>query len=117
MRIPFEKRRDTVIPAMYGGEGAVSARMYVDGDNKIMEGVLAPGCSIGLHSHQNSSEIVYILSGTGKALFDDLLKNSAYAFEDQMPPPPPYAGGTGTTSFAGDNAAMRAAMGLPAEKK
>ena len=53
----------------------------------------------------------------GKALFDDLLKNSAYAFEDQMPPPPPYAGGTGTTSFAGDNAAMRAAMGLPAEKK
>ena len=53
----------------------------------------------------------------GKALFDDLLKNSAYAFEDQAPPPPPYAGGTGTTSFAGDNAAMRAAMGLPAEKK
>ena len=71
MRIPFEKRRDTVIPTMYGGEGAVSARMYVDGDNKIMEGVLAPGCSIGLHSHQNSSEIVYILSGTGKALFDE----------------------------------------------
>ena len=53
----------------------------------------------------------------GKALFNDLLKNSAYAFEDQMPPPPPYAGGTGTTSFAGDNAAMRAAMGQPAEKK
>ena len=53
----------------------------------------------------------------GKALFADLLKNSAYAFEDQAPPPPPYAGGTGTTSFAGDNAAMRAAMGLPAEKK
>ena len=36
-----------------------------------MKGVLAPGCSIGLHSHQNSSEIVYILSGTGKALFDE----------------------------------------------
>ena len=29
----------------------------------------------------------------GKALFNDLLKNSSYAFEDQTPPPPPYAGG------------------------
>lgn len=53
----------------------------------------------------------------GKALFDDLLKNSAYAFEDQTPPPPPYAGGTGSASAAADDAAMRAAMGLPAEKK
>lgn len=54
---------------------------------------------------------------TARPMFNDLLKNSAYAFEDQAPPPPPYAGGTGTTSFAGDNAAMRSAMGLPAEKK
>lgn len=34
----------------------------------------------------------------GKALFEDLTKNSAYAFEDQTPPPPPYAGGTGTAA-------------------
>ena len=53
----------------------------------------------------------------GKALFNDLLKNSAYAFEDLTPPPPPYAGGTGSASAAADDAAMRAAMGLPAEKK
>ena len=52
-----------------------------------------------------------------KALFDDLTKNSAYAFEDQAPPPPPSAGGTGSASFTDGSAAMRAAMGLPVEEK
>lgn len=31
-----------------------------------------------------------------KALFEQLQKDSGYAFEDATPPPPPYAGGTGT---------------------
>ncbi len=45
----------------------------------------------------------------GKALFEDLTKNSAYAFEDQTPPPPPYAGGTGGSPVTASDAAMRAA--------
>ena len=53
----------------------------------------------------------------GKALFEDLTKNSAYAFEDQTPPPPPYAGGTGGSPVTASDAAMRAAMGLPVNKK
>ena len=31
---------------------------------------LEPGASIGLHTHQGNSEIIYILSGTGKVLYD-----------------------------------------------
>ena len=58
------------IPNMRGGEGQASMRIYDDGDNKIMRGCLAPGCSIGLHVHDTSSEIVCILSGTGKVLCD-----------------------------------------------
>ena len=41
----------------------------------------------------------------GKALFEDLTKNSAYAFEDQTPPPPPYAGGTGAAANQSGNEA------------
>ena len=52
-----------------------------------------------------------------KTLFEQLKKDSAYAFEDMTPPPPPYAAGTGTTVVMANNAAMRSAMGLPAEKK
>ena len=29
-----------------------------------------PGASIGLHTHQGNSEIIYILSGAGKVLCD-----------------------------------------------
>ena len=35
-----------------------------------MRGLLAPGSSIGLHTHEGNSEMIYILSGTGKVLYD-----------------------------------------------
>ena len=70
MLINFDQISETVIPKMRGGEGQVVSRMHVDGDNKIMKGFLAPGCTIGLHTHDTSSEIICILSGTGKVLCD-----------------------------------------------
>ena len=68
MLIEFDKMETTVIPHMRGGEKEVSAKMYADPLGKIMRGTLIPGASIGLHTHETSSEIIYILSGTGKAL-------------------------------------------------
>lgn len=68
MRIAFEELEEVVIPRFYGGEGNTRAHMYADQQNKIMRGRLAPGASIGLHVHDRSSEIVYVLAGTGKAL-------------------------------------------------
>ena len=44
--------------------------MVVDELNRIMKGSLQKGSSIGLHRHETSSEIVYILSGNGKAICD-----------------------------------------------
>ena len=33
-------------------------------------GTLEPGASIGLHTHETNSEIIYILRGKGKVLFE-----------------------------------------------
>ena len=70
MRIDFEQLDETIIPQFYGGEKETVARMYADAHNKIMLGHLEPGASIGLHAHQTSSEMIYILSGSGTALCD-----------------------------------------------
>ena len=66
MRIAFDEMDETVIPQFRGGQKETRARMFFDGQNRIMRGVLIPGASIGLHTHETSSEIIYILSGTGK---------------------------------------------------
>lgn len=70
MQIHFEGIENTVIPHMRGGEGEVHARMHQDPDNKIMRLTLPPGASIGIHAHQDDSEIIYVLSGRGKVQFD-----------------------------------------------
>ena len=70
MKLDFDAMEETAIPRFRDGEKTTYARMFVDGNNRIMRGRLEPGASIGLHPHQGSSEIVYILSGTGKALYD-----------------------------------------------
>ena len=70
MLIDFSAMETEVIPRFMGGEGEIHAQMHVDERNRILHGILPPGCTIGLHTHETSSEIVYILSGTGKVLYD-----------------------------------------------
>ena len=72
MKVEFGAMEETAIPGFKGGEGVTHARMFADGCNRIMRGRLEPGCSIGLHTHEGSSEIVYVLSGTGKALYGEI---------------------------------------------
>lgn len=70
MLIDFNAMEEQVIPHFLGGEGTFRPRMRVDENGKIMRAALEPGSSIGLHTHETSSEIIYILSGTGKVLYD-----------------------------------------------
>lgn len=57
---------------MNGGTGEMSARMYMGEKGKIIPCRIHPGGSIGLHTHTTSDDINYILSGTGRAICDDV---------------------------------------------
>ena len=70
MKIDFDTIQEVANPQFKGGEGDTIFRTFNDGKNKIMRGRLDPGCSIGHHSHEANSEIIYILSGEARCLYD-----------------------------------------------
>ncbi len=71
MFIDFNELQEVANPQFKGGEGETLFRTYNDGQNKIMHGRLDPGCSIGYHGHETNSEIIYILGGEARCLYDD----------------------------------------------
>ncbi len=71
MIFDFTKEKFVCKPNFKGGEKHYDVKMHDDGLNKIMNGKLVSGASIGLHTHEVDSEIIFILSGKGKVLFDD----------------------------------------------
>ena len=71
MVIDFKNMDVTVIENFRGGEKSTEAKMFYDGTNRIMLARLVPGASIGLHTHDAGSEIIYVLEGCGKMLYDD----------------------------------------------
>ena len=68
MLIDFEKLDKNTLKNFRGGEKEVSAQIFFDGKVKIMKALLIPGSSIGMHTHETSSEIIYVLKGRGKIL-------------------------------------------------
>lgn len=71
MKISFDAIGEKEIKEFKGGKGAFFVHMFSDQNNKIMKGKLQPGSSIGMHTHETNSEIVYILSGVGTMEFED----------------------------------------------
>ena len=65
MIIDFSKMDVTVLPNFKGGEKEFAANMFFDGTNRIFKGVLVPGATIGMHTHDDSCEVIFILSGRG----------------------------------------------------
>jgi mannose-6-phosphate isomerase-like protein (cupin superfamily) len=65
MIIRFDEMDLTVIPNFKGGEKEFAANMFFDGTNRIFKAKLIPGASIGMHTHEDSCEVIFILSGNG----------------------------------------------------
>ena len=71
MIIDLKNMEATAMPNFKGGEKEFLAKMFFDGKNRIMHGTLVQGASIGLHTHETNSEILFVLSGSGRVIFDD----------------------------------------------
>mgnify|MGYP003302844687 CR=1 FL=1 len=70
MKIDFSKIEEAIIPGFKGGEKEFAARMFFDGANRIMKARLIPGASIGMHTHEDSAEIMFITKGSGSVIYD-----------------------------------------------
>ena len=68
MKIELVNREYEIKDNFNGGNKYFKVKTFNDGLNKIMKGLLIPGSSIGLHTHIDSSEIIYIISGSGKKI-------------------------------------------------
>lgn len=70
MRIDFNQIPASTTPCPHGGEGELTAKFYSDGARKVIPCRIQAGGSIGLHRHDSSEEICYVLYGQGIARCD-----------------------------------------------
>ena len=75
MIIKFDEMDEKRMPNFYEGNGELIANMFVDDKVKILRAKLEKGSSIGLHRHVPTSEVIFILSGKGKAVCDGVEEN------------------------------------------
>ena len=70
MLISFQNMTELVVPHCRGGEKEFYKKAVDVENNQILMGRLAPGASIGPHTHEGESETIYYISGTGRMLYD-----------------------------------------------
>lgn len=68
MIINFNEMPERKFLGMNNGTGKMSAKLFMDEHGKIIPCHIHKGGSIGLHRHDTSDDINYVISGTGKAI-------------------------------------------------
>lgn len=70
------EQKTTARSLVMGGKGEIISRHFLDIEDAAGSGrlfavnTIAPGCSIGYHSHQGEFEVYYIIRGTAKIVDD-----------------------------------------------
>lgn len=70
MILDFNNIEEQIFPNFKGGDKSYAARMFFDGQMRIMKGILIPGASIGLHTHKTNSEVIFITNGKATLCYD-----------------------------------------------
>lgn len=70
MLIDFNNIKEMTVSGMNNGTGEMSARMHIDEERKIIPCAIHVGGSIGLHKHNTSDDINYIISRNDEAICD-----------------------------------------------
>jgi len=66
----YAEEKEVAQPHFKGGEKELWTKMHADENNKILLGRLKPGATVGLHKHEGSSEIIYVLEGKATVIDD-----------------------------------------------
>ena len=70
MLVDFNEFQEITIAGMNGGTGMMSTKMFMDEQGKIIHTKIHSGGSIGMHKHETSDDINYVISGESKAICD-----------------------------------------------
>ena len=97
MLIDFSKITELEAVGFKGGEGSLLRRPSGDEGCAVMRGRLLPGSSIGMHTHTDSCEVIYILSGTASITMNGVTETVAAGQAHYCP-----KGGTHTMKNHGD---------------
>lgn len=70
MLIDFNSLPEIEISEMNDGNGSVLAKMTINENGRFIISRIKPNSSIGLHEQTSGNDVNYVISGTGKAIFD-----------------------------------------------
>ncbi|MCQ2974652.1 MAG: cupin domain-containing protein [Bacteroidales bacterium] len=75
MVIDYKSAKFEDFPNFKGGEKKLTASMFFDGKCRMFQGVLENGASIGLHRHETSCEMIYVIEGEGNVIIEGKSEN------------------------------------------
>lgn len=70
MIIDFNLIEKSILEGFKGGSGELVMQSHTDDNCKIMRHILRAGASIGAHTHDDSCEIIYMIKGNARVVYD-----------------------------------------------